>query len=187
MTSHANEATRSHSGRLGIRALAVVTALLLGQGHAWARAASTPVAEATDTVPSRETIERGRYVVLLSHCNNCHTAGYSPAEGNVPEERWLMGNPVGWRGRKGTTYAANLRLYFRDMRESTWLQVARLIRTRPPMPWWTLRDTSDGDLKAMYWYIRSLQPVGDPAPDFLPAGQVPSPPYSQMPDLSIDR
>ena len=39
-----------------------------------------------------------------------------------------MGNPVGWRGRNGTTYAVNLRLYLRDMSESTWLQVARLMR-----------------------------------------------------------
>ena len=55
------------------------------------------------------------------------------------------------------------------------------------MPWWTLRDTSDDDLKAMYRYIRSLQPLGDPAPSFVPPDQVPSPPYSQMPDMSVTR
>ncbi len=175
---------RERAGRA--RMLVVVAALLLGSSPIVTRAASPP-ADATDAGPSRETIDRGRYVVLLSHCNNCHTAGYGPAQGNVPEARWLMGNPVGWRGRNGTTYAANLRLWFRDMSESTWLQVARVIRTRPPMPWWTLRDTSDDDLKAMYWYIRSLQPLGDPAPAFLPAGQVPQPPYSELPDMSVDR
>jgi hypothetical protein len=37
------------------------------------------------------------------------------------------------------------------------------------MPWWNLRATSDTDLAAMYFYLRSLQPVGEPVPDFEPA------------------
>lgn len=177
-------------GRL-LSILSLVAASLFGWTCTAAAAADAPPspaqAQAVGTTPSAETLERGRYVVLLSHCNNCHTAGYGPAQGDVPERTWLTGNPVGWRGRNGTTYAINLRLYFRNMSESTWLQVARLVRTRAPMPWWTLRDTSDDDLKAMYWYIRSLQPLGEAAPAFLPPGQVPSPPYSALPDMSVAR
>jgi len=41
-----------------------------------------------------------------------------------------------------------------------------------------------GDLRALYHYIRSLGPVGDPAPAFLPPDRVPPRPYNQLPDLS---
>ena len=45
-------------------------------------------------------VERGKYMVLTGHCNNCHTAGYAQREGNVPEKDWLMGSGAqGWRGR----------------------------------------------------------------------------------------
>ena len=130
------------------------------------------------------TIERGRYLVLIGHCNNCHTAGYAAAAGKLPEERWLKGNPVGWRGRKGTTYAINLRIYFQNLPEETWLHVARNGQSRAPMPWWSLRDMNDEDLKAMYRYIRSLRPLGKPAPGFLPPDKTPPRPYQQLPDMS---
>ncbi len=95
-----------------------------------------------------------------------------------------MGNPVGWRSKKGTTYATNLRLYFQNLSEDGWLQVARTAQPRAPMPWWSLRDTSDEDLRAMYRYIKSLTPLGEPAPSFLPPDQVPARPYQQLPDMS---
>lgn len=50
-------------------------------------------------------IERGRYMVLTGHCNNCHTVGYSGKQGNLPEKEWLLGNPVGYRLPTGTSYA----------------------------------------------------------------------------------
>jgi hypothetical protein len=96
-----------------------------------------------------QMIEHGKYLVLLGHCNNCPTAGYIAAAGKGPEERWLMGNPVGWCGKNGTTYAINLRLYMQKLSEEGWMQTARTVQPRPPMPWWSLRDTTDDDLKAM--------------------------------------
>jgi len=131
-----------------------------------------------------ELIERGRHLVLIGHCNNCHTAGYSASAGKVPEERWLMGNPVGWRGKKGTIYASNLRLYVQSLSEEVWIHAARTVQWRPPMPWWSMRDHTDDELKAMYQYIRSLTPLGEPAPAFLPPDQEPPRPYVQLPDMS---
>ena len=130
------------------------------------------------------TLERGRYMVLTGHCNNCHTAGYVAASGKIPEDRWLMGNPVGWRSKQGTTYGTNLRLYVQNLSEEGWIQAVRNGRPRAPMPWWSLRDTSEDDLRAMYRYIRSLAPLGEPAPAFLPPDQVPTRPYQQLPDMS---
>ncbi len=133
--------------------------------------------------PSKAVIDRGRYMVVVGHCNNCHTAGYMQRAGDVPEDRWLLGSPVGWRSAIGTTYASNLRLYFAALSEDDWVRTARTFRTRPPMPWWSVRDTSDEDLRAMYQYIRSLSPRGEPAPAFLPPGKEPPRPYNRLPDV----
>ena len=142
---------------------------------------STVVAQAGST---GATLERGRYMVLTGHCNNCHTAGYVATSGKIPEDRWLMGNPVGWRSKQGTTYGTNLRLYVQALSEDGWIQAVRNGQPRAPMPWWSLRATSDDDLRAMYRYIRSLTPLGEPAPAFLPPDQVPPRPYQQLPDMS---
>jgi len=78
-------------------------------------------------------IERGRYMVLTGHCNNCHTAGYAPREGDVPEKDWLLGSgPLGWRGPWGTTYASNLRLTVPAMTEDTWVVYIKTFKPRPP-------------------------------------------------------
>ncbi len=55
-------------------------------------------------------IEAGRYLTIITGCNDCHTDGYLMAEGKVPEEDWLTGSSLGWRGPWGTTYPPNLRL-----------------------------------------------------------------------------
>ena len=132
---------------------------VIGTAAVVAPAAATPASEA----------ERGKYLVVTSHCNNCHTAGYTAASGQVDEARWLTGNPVGWRGRQGTSYAINLRLFVQNLSADDWLRTVRNVQSRPPMPWWSLRETTDTDLRAMYAYIRSLTPLGEPAPAFLPA------------------
>ena len=55
-------------------------------------------------------VERGRYLAIIGGCNDCHTDGYLQTEGDVPEEQWLLGSPLGWRGPWGTTFPPNLRL-----------------------------------------------------------------------------
>jgi hypothetical protein len=52
------------------------------------------------------------------------------------------------------------------------------------MPYWSLRDTKDNDLRAIYQYVRSLAPLGVPAPTFLTPDREPPRPYHQLPDLS---
>ncbi|HXG02999.1 MAG TPA: c-type cytochrome [Candidatus Binatia bacterium] len=130
---------------------------------------------------SRRLVERGRYLVKIAGCNDCHTPGYAERAGDVPEERWLVGDTLGWRGPWGTTYAANLRLYLNGMTEAQWLAAARALRSRPPMPWFALRDMTDEDLRAIYRYVRALGPAGTPAPAYVPPDRTPAPPYVQFP------
>ena len=64
-----------------------------------------------------------------------------------PALQWLSGDGPGWRGAWGITYAANLRLYFDKISEDQWVKIARSLETRPPMPWFALRDMTESDLR----------------------------------------
>ena len=116
------------------------------------------------------SIERGRYVVKIAGCNDCHTPAYVMRDGRVPERDWLTGDSLGWSGPWGTTYASNLRLKLAALSEAQWLQLARTAQYRPPMPWFNLRAMSDGDLRAVYRYVRHLGPAGVAAPAYVPPG-----------------
>ncbi|MEP7245986.1 MAG: cytochrome C [Gammaproteobacteria bacterium] len=153
-------------------ATAITAALLMGIGLGFPNLASAQMAPrvAPGTTASKATaaptgvsIERGRYVVSISGCNDCHTGGYGETAGRIPESDRLTGLPVGFKGPWGTSYPANLRLTVQTLNESQWLTFARAERL-PPMPWFSLRDMSDDDLRSMYRYIRALGPKGTRMP-----------------------
>jgi mono/diheme cytochrome c family protein len=128
-----------------------------------------------------DRVERGRYLVTISGCNDCHTDGYLQQGGNVPEREWLMGTAVGYQGPWGTTYASNLRLVIGRMSEAQWVAHARKERL-PPMPWFNLARMTDADLKAVYAYVRSLGSAGVAAPAYVaPGGKVNTPYFVFVP------
>jgi mono/diheme cytochrome c family protein len=133
--------------------------------------------------PRDAMLARGRYMLVTGHCNNCHTAGYGAAQGRIPEKDWLKGSPIGQRGAWGTTYSTNLRINAGLMTEAQWVTYARSGQPRPPMPWWAMHETEVEDLRAMYQYIKTLGPPGDPAPTALPPEIEPTTPYTQWPAL----
>lgn len=133
-------------------------------------------AVAVDKGADRATLERGKYLVTIGGCNDCHTPRYPESDGKVPESEWLTGVAVGFQGPWGTTYPANLRLALQAMSEDEWLKRARSAM-RPPMPWFNLAAMTDADLKAIYRYIRSLGPRGTPAPQYAAPGQTVTTPY----------
>ena len=95
-------------------------------------------------------IERGRYVVEIGGCNDCHTAGYADAGGKAAEADRLKGDTLGYRGPWGTTYPTNLRLSLGKMTEDQWLKYAKALMTRPPMPWFNIRTMTEADQRALY-------------------------------------
>jgi mono/diheme cytochrome c family protein len=132
--------------------------------------------------PSKAQLARGRYLLTVGSCNDCHTAGFAQRDGNVPEPEWLLGSgALGFKGPWGTTYGPNLRLTASRMTEAEWVTFARALKTRPPMPWFNLNRWSDSDLRALYQYIKSLGAVGAAAQPYLPPDQQPKPPYIQWP------
>jgi mono/diheme cytochrome c family protein len=134
------------------------------------------------TVAASEKVENpevahGRYLARIGGCHDCHTPGYATKSGDVPEESLLVGDAVGFNGPWGTTYPVNLRRYMGSITEDGWVQIARNMKARPPMPWFNLRAMSDGDLRALYRYIRSLPANDNAAPDYVPPDGKPRTPY----------
>jgi len=150
----------------------LVVAACVGAGAAYAQDKGAK--------PSAADVKRGRYLVQIAGCNDCHTAGYAESGGKVDEKLWLTGSPLGWRGPWGTTYAANLRLVAQSMTEAQWMARVRS-ELRPPMPWFNVRDMTDADARAIYRYLRAAGPAGTPVPGYVPPDQEPKPPFVQFP------
>lgn len=148
---------------------------------ACASALLLPAAALGQDAAASALIERGRYLIKTSGCNDCHTPGYIMSEGRVPESLWLTGDSFGWRGAWGTTYGSNLRLFMQNMSETEWIHAAKTLKRRPPMPWFNLNAMNEDDLRAIYHFTRSLGEPGDPAPAYVPPGQTPDTAFAQFP------
>ena len=160
---------------LGTLAAAALAALMLS-------AATPPVEAAQEDPRSSQTstqseLDAGKYLLMLGGCNDCHTPGWTTSGGKVPEQEWLTGSTVGFRGPWGTTYAANLRLTVTGLPPEGWVAWFRTRDQRPPMPWFNYRSVSDQDLLSMYRFITSLGPAGEPVRPFVPPEQEPSTPF----------
>jgi len=141
-----------------LKALLVFAIILVAQSHS---------ATAAD-----DLIERGKYVIHIAGCNDCHTPGYAQQGGSTPVEKWLTGDSVGFQGPWGTTFPSNLRLLMQTLTEEEWLHKAKTFEPRPPMPWFNVHAMSDQDQRAIYRFVKSLGPAGEPAPDYVPPGKM---------------
>ncbi len=139
------------------------------------------IGQANAQTMDTQAVDRGKYLVVIAGCNDCHTPGYLVSEGQTPEELWLTGDAFGWRGPWGTTYGTNLRIVVQGLSEDQWVTFAQNLTARPPMPWFNLNQMKDEDLRAIYRYIRHLGPGGKPAPAYVPADKEPNPPYALFP------
>lgn len=128
-------------------------------------------------------IDRGRYMIEIMGCNDCHTSWILGGASYLPEENWLLGSDRGIYGVWGTVYPTNLRLLLNSMSEDDWLVLAKKMRRDSPMAWSWLPKVADSDLRAMYKFVRFLGPKGVQAPDSLPPGVLPPENYIELPLL----
>lgn len=128
-------------------------------------------------VQAGNSIDAGRYLVVIGGCNDCHTANWGETDGAVPEADWLTGVPIGWRGRWGTSYASNLRLLVNDLSEDAWVAMLRARTGLPPMPWTNTKQMSESDSRALYRFIRSLGVRGERMPVAVDVNAEPQTPY----------
>ena len=136
---------------------------------AWAVALAMPW-PATAMAAGTASVDRGAHVAIIGGCHDCHTDGYAQTNGRVDPAKALKGNPVGFQGPWGTTYATNLRISIGGMSEDAFVQYARTFQTRPPMPWFNVHALDEDDSRSLYRYIKSLGEPGAPAPDYVPPG-----------------
>lgn len=138
-------------------------------------------------VVASDSVVAGRYLVMVGQCNDCHTMGFMEAGMGVPESEWLTGSPVGFRGPWGTTYPPNLRLLVQGLPEDGFVEMLRTRKALPPMPWVNVNQISEVDARAMYQYIRSLGPKGEPMPAAVPPDQEPTTPYFDFMPKHMER
>ena len=137
-----------------------------------------------------DAVERGRWLVSVLGCADCHTPRlpegredpkflFAGHKANDPYPAWedsLFTNGYGmlvstsgtaFAGPWGVTFARNLTpdrtTGIGGWNEEAFLNVLREGTLKPPMPQ-SYGLLSDGDLKAMYAYFRSLAPVQNLVP-----------------------
>lgn len=118
-------------------------------------------------------VERGKYLVALGGCNDCHTPGYFL--GKPDFEHALSGSEVGFEIPKvGVFYGPNL-TPDEETGIGSWSedQIVAAIRTgqrpdgrelAPVMPWMGLAALTDEDAYAIAAYLKSLPAVKNEAP-----------------------
>jgi mono/diheme cytochrome c family protein len=125
----------------------------------------------------------GAYLMVVASCHDCHTAGWTEKKGNVPADDLLAGNPIGYYGPWGTTYAKNLRQIADRQSEDHWVQVMRTGddgEGKLPMPWHDAAKFSEKDMRAMYRYAKSLGPQVLRLPRGTKPGVKPAGPYFDL-------
>lgn len=152
---------------------------------------------------------RGKYLVTIMACNDCHTPFKMGPKGPEPDmTRMLSGHPESapmpappalapdapwnWSGAAvgtafsgpwGISYAINLTpdqntgigiwtedVFVKALRTGTHWAASRPIL--PPMPWQSMGQMTDEDLKAVYAYLRTIPPIANHVPDSVVAGQI---------------
>ncbi|HVT55491.1 MAG TPA: cytochrome c [Xanthobacteraceae bacterium] len=127
------------------------------------------------TAASAQTaeIKRGKYLVTLGNCNDCHTPGHF--FGKPDKARLLGGSEVGFEiPGLGTFYGPNL-TPDRETGLGQWSaeDIVKAIRTgerpdgrilAPIMPWQAFANLTDADAHAIAAFLKSLPPVKNKVP-----------------------
>ena len=125
------------------------------------------------------SVARGRYLVTIMACNECHSPGSFYV--TTDSSRFLAGSEMGWAGPWGIAYAANLTPdSLTGLAKWKLEDIANAIRTgnRPDgrqlttaMPWLNYSHLTDGDALAIARYLKTLKPVKHAVPPPLKPGE----------------
>jgi mono/diheme cytochrome c family protein len=127
------------------------------------QAVPQPVTEGVPEPDLSTPARHGAYLAKLGDCADCHTPRNSRFQ-LIAGMGMAGGNPMGWGEVVATanlTPDASGIVYYDEA------QFVDTIRTgyvgarklNSIMPWWSFRNMTDGDLKAVFAYLRTLPPV----------------------------
>lgn len=151
------------------------------------------VVSLTGLANAQGSIERGEYLVNLMGCHDCHTplgpdgrpmtqftlAGHPPNAPVAVYQGGLLGSfalpNTSWAGPWGVSFASSLtpdpETGLGRWTEADFIKAARTgqkphgAEILPAMPWPNLAHATESDLKAMWAYLQSLQPIKNAVPD----------------------
>lgn len=166
-----------------LTAVALSVATLVGAAVAFAAATKSTIVG---------KVARGKYLVTVMGCNDCHTPG--TFYGAPDMKRFLAGSEMGWAGPWGTVYAANLTSDPQTgLGKWSEAEIAKTIRTgnrpdgrqlAPVMPWMNFASLTDADALAIAAYLKTLPPVTHAVPAPVAPGETPKGPVLVFPPPS---
>lgn len=139
----------------------------------FAAAAALAAALISPSAHSEDAVARGKYLVTLMSCTDCHTPGYFLGKPDMT--RFLGGTDVGFEiPGLGFFYGPNL-TPDNETGIGTWseAEIIAALRTgqrpdgralAPVMPWMAYASLTDEDAQAIASYLKSLPPVANKAP-----------------------
>lgn len=126
--------------------------------------------------------EEGQPVPDMSRMLSGHPAGMPAPPPPKPEGPWIVSGSAtmtAWAGPWGISYSPNLtphettglgiwteEMFIQALRSGKHMGQSRPIM--PPMPWMWYGKLNDEDLKAVYAYLRSIPPIENLVPDYMP-------------------
>lgn len=127
---------------------------------------------------SAAKVARGKYLVTIMGCNDCHTPG--TFYGAPDTKRFLGGSELAWEGPWGLAFASNL-TSDRETGLGAWTdaQIATAIRTgnrpdgrqlAPVMPWMNFASLTPEDTDAIVAFLRTVPAVAHRVPAPVPPG-----------------
>ena len=136
------------------------------------RNAPQPVTSPVPSGQSADPVERGRYLVQIAGCSDCHTL----QKQGQPIAALAFAGGFELKGPFGTVTSSNITpdpsgISYYD--ENLFIQAMRTGKVgaralNPIMPWIMLRNMTDDDLKAVFAYLRTLKPVHHRVDNMLP-------------------
>jgi cbb3-type cytochrome c oxidase subunit III len=141
--------------------------------------APEPVTEPVPHPDMSNQLKRGEYMITMAGCGDCHTPMDDRGQ-FLTELRLAGGEPVVTEGRKAvasrniTPSSDGIPYYTEDL----FLEVIRTGRVRERqlsdvMPWKFYRGMTDDDLKAIFAYLKTVQPVDHFVDNEMPATDCP--------------
>jgi mono/diheme cytochrome c family protein len=103
-------------------------------------------------VSAASQLDAGRYIVLATGCNHCHTANWPETNGKVPQSKWLLGGIA-----PPNEPAPDLRTIAGALSQQQFISLFRTTQPSSQMPWYDVDNLGDQDLGAIYQFIRSLK------------------------------
>ena len=125
-------------------------------------------------------VARGKYLVTVGGCNDCHTPGYFLGKPDFKRE--LAGSDVGFELPDGGVVVGRNLTPDKDTGLGSWTdqQIAIAIRAgvrpdgrvlAPVMPWPALSKLTQADADAIVSYLRQLPPVKNKIPGPIKSGE----------------